>query len=146
NFLTIFKIILIFNISIAASGWLGRGGFLFCLRVVPVQRVKLFLLLLSRSLGTFGRNAKAAATGAQLRIELTGKQKFLIPKYYVRSLIMKELYSFYHNQAALVSRLHGDNIITYARSKFAVKDLLLACVMICAAFAGIFIQAGNIRI
>ncbi|MCL2026351.1 MAG: hypothetical protein FWG92_06060 [Leptospirales bacterium] len=146
NFLTVFKIILVFNISIAASGWLGRDGFLFCLKCVPVRRIKLFLLLLSRSLGTFGRNVKAATRGAQLRIELTGRQKLLIPRYYVRSLIMKELYSFYHNQAALVSRLHGDNIAIYTRNGFTVKDLLPVCITICVALAGIFIQAGNIRI
>ncbi|MCL1911845.1 MAG: hypothetical protein FWG13_06545 [Leptospirales bacterium] len=146
NLLTLFKIILIFNIFLAGSAWLGRNGFLFCLKLVPAQRIKLFLLLLSKNLGAFGRNARAAATGARLRIELTGKQKLLVPKYYMRSLVMKELYSFYHNQAALVSRLHGGSIAIYARNRFAAKDLRLACVILCAASADIFVQTANIRI
>jgi len=146
NFLTLFKIILIFNISLAASAWLGRNGFLFCLRLVPVQRIRLFLLLLSRSLGAFERNVKFAAIGVRLRIELTGKQKLLVPKYYTRSLIMKELYSFYHSQAALVSRGCGGSIAVYARNAFEVKDLPLACFMLCIAFAGIFVQATNIQV
>jgi hypothetical protein len=144
--LTLLKIILIFNISLAASLWLGRAGFLFCLKLVSMQRLKLFLLLLSRSLGAFERNARAAATGVQLRIELTGKQKFLVPKYYMRCLIMKELYAFQHSQAALVSRLYDQNVAIYAQNRFVAKDLLYACVMAGAAFADIFIQAANIKI
>ncbi|MCL1865450.1 MAG: hypothetical protein FWF73_06530 [Spirochaetes bacterium] len=146
KFLTLFKIILIFNISLAASSWLGRGGFLFCLKFISVQRLKLFLLLLSRSLASFERNVRAAAVGVQLRIELTGKQKLLVPKYYVRNLIMKELYSFQHSQAALASRLYDHNVTIYARNGFAVKDLLSVCVMASAAFADIFIQTANIKI
>ena len=146
NFLTLFKIILIFNISLAASAWLDRSGFLFCLRLIPIQRIKLFLILLSRSLGAFKRNTKAAATGVQLRIELNGKQKLLLPKYYTRSLIMKELYSFSHSQAALVSRIHSNNIAIYAQNAFAIRDLRLACIMLCIASVGIFVQALNIQI
>ena len=144
--LILFRIILIFNIFLATSAWFGRSGFLFCLKLVPVQRIKLFLLLLSRSLGAFGKNARAAAIGVRLRIELTGRQKLLVPKYYVRNLIMKELYSFYHSQAALISRLHGDNVAIYIQNRFVAKDLLFACAMVCVASAGIFIQAANIRI
>jgi len=144
--LTLLRMILIFNISVATSAWLGRGGFLFCLKVISIQRIKLFLLLLSRSLGAFEKNAKAAARWVRLRIELTGNQKLLIPKYYVRNLIMKELYSFQHSQAVLVSRLHDDNLAIYARNRFAVKDLLLACAIISVAFADIFIQAANTQI
>ena len=146
NLLTLFKIIFIFNISLAASAWLGRTGFIFCLMLVPFKRIKLFLILLSRSLGDFKRNTKAAVTGVRLRIELTGKQKLLVPKYYMRSLIMKELYSFYHSQAALVSRLRSDNIAIYGQNTFVIKDMRLACIMACVALADIFVQAANIQI
>jgi hypothetical protein len=140
--LVLFKIALFFNVSLAASAWLGKGGLLFCVKIIRARRIKLFLLLLARSLAAFKRDARAAANQARLRLEPAGTRKLIIPKYYARNLVMKELYSFYHNQAALVSRMRGGAIPIYTQSAFNAKDMAAACAIIFFALLGVLLQSA----
>jgi hypothetical protein len=139
-FLSAFKIILVFNILAAGTSWLGKTGALFFVEMIPLLRMKLFLILLLRNLQGFKRNSNAIANQIRSRLELKGRQKLLIPKYYTRSLIMKELYAFHHHQAVIVSRL-PDTIAIYSRGALETRDAALALTMICLAAASAALEA-----
>lgn len=142
-FMTAAKIIFIFNIMLAAVAWLGRNGLLFILKHIPSRRLKLFLMLLCRSIGGLRRNSAGIANQLRSRLDLSGRERFLIPRFYVRNLIMKDLYSFHHNQAALVSRLGlgaEGRLAFWLVSSRKIKDVIIAILSVTIIFADVLFQ------
>ena len=139
---TTLKIIFVFNIMFAGTSWLGREGLLFLIKIVPTDRMKLFFILLYRSVNGLRRNSSGIANQIRSRLDLKGRDKLLVPRYYVRNLIMKDLYAFHHNQAALVSRIgmEGSRLSVCPQSGVAVKDAVVAAVIISAIFINIILM------
>ena len=135
------KIIFMFNIILAGTAWLGRDGLLFLVKHVPSPRFKMFFILLWRSINGLRRNSAGIVNQIRSRLDLNGRDKYLIPKFYVRNLIMKDLYAFHHNQAAVVSRLgEGGDLSVWPVYIFKKKDIVLATVIISAIFINIILM------
>lgn len=103
------KIILVFNIVFGGMRWIGRNGYLYLLNRVPGMRLRLFFLLLGNNMLRMMRNNREIVRQIRSRVALTGKNRFIIARYYFQNMLFKELYSMRHSHGAMVLRL-GDSL------------------------------------
>ncbi len=106
-FITLARILLIYNIIMASVTWMGRGGLLWLVKHVPSERIRLFLLLFARTVQMFMKLNRHIVFQLQSRIDTGSRKKFLVPRYYVQNLFAGEMYSLQHYQAGMMTRVHG---------------------------------------
>ncbi len=134
-----FKSIMIFNIACLSGAWIGRGGMMDMVSAVPGQRVKLFLILFYRTVKTFLRTSRMILFQVRSRMDLTVRTRLMLAQYYVRNLLVKELYSYHFHQAALYTRLPGRIMFSACPQRITIHEALLAALIAAACAAAIII-------
>ncbi len=134
-----FKSIMIFNIAYLSGAWIGRRGMMDMVSAVPSQRVKLFLILFYRTVKTFLRTSRMVIFQVRSRMNLTARTRLVLARYYVRNLLVKELYSYHFHQAALYTRLPGRTTFRACPQRITIHDTLLAAFIAATSTAAIII-------
>jgi len=141
--MTVLKIIFIYNTVLPGTGWIGTSGLIYFLNIFPSERIRLFLLLLYRSVKNFIFIHKDIIYSINSRIDLKSADKFLIPKYYLQNIITKDLYDYHLYQASLAVRIHSPVTGISEKEKTSVRDNITAVVLLCLLAAGF--AAGFIK-
>ncbi len=129
-FYTFLKIILVFNVINAGYRWVGKRGILVLLDILPVWRMKVYLLLLIKTLAVIFKTIPESITQVSLRLHPSSYRKIIIARYYVQNIIYKELYTVQHIQTAAHLRITNKKIdVTYDET-MEPADFVL--VVICA--------------
>lgn len=134
--ITAARILLVYNVIMATVAWMGPAGFLRILEKAGSARIRIFLLLFARTVRMFLKLNRQIIYQLQSRFDTGGRNKYLIPRYYVQNLIAGELYSLQHYQAGVISRVHGD-IKPLRRSTLNRRDILTAAAVTALMIAGI---------
>ncbi|MGM0484911.1 MAG: hypothetical protein ACQERI_10215 [Candidatus Krumholzibacteriota bacterium] len=134
--ITAARILLVYNVIMATVAWMGPAGFLRILEKAGSARIRIFLLLFARTIRMFLKLNRQIIYQLQSRFDTGGRNKYLIPRYYVQNLIAGELYSLQHYQAGVISRVHGD-IKPLRRSTLNRRDILTAAAVTVLMIAGI---------
>ncbi|MFW5771223.1 MAG: hypothetical protein ACOCX9_07280 [Spirochaetota bacterium] len=101
------RIFFVYNMIMTSMAWMGKSGFLWLVHTVKSERIRVFLLLFSRTVHMFIKRNRHIIFQLQSRIDTKSRKKFLVPRYYVQNLIAGEIYSLQHYQAGLITRVHG---------------------------------------
>ncbi len=101
------KTVIIFTILMSGRAWIGTGGLLVLMRLIPFGRSRLFLILLVRFLRQFIKNNTLILHQLRARLDLNIRSRLTVARYYFSNLILKELYALHLTQAALVLRVEG---------------------------------------
>jgi len=139
NFLVIIRLFMVYNAIVLSTEWLGKNGFLYIITSLRSERIKLYLLLLNRSIGSFRKIQSQIMYQIQSRLDLKSREKYLIPRYYTVNIISKELYSFQHYQAALLSRLPDQLIINHTAG-ISKNDFIGALGIFLVSVSGLIVQ------
>ncbi len=134
--ITAARILLVYNVIMATVAWMGPAGFLRILEKAGSARIRIFLLLFARTVRMFLKLNRQIIYQLQSRFDTGGRNKYLIPRYYVQNLIAGEIYSLQHYQAGVISRVHGD-IKPLRRSTLNRRDILTAAAVTALMIAGI---------
>ncbi|HMB19692.1 MAG TPA: hypothetical protein VKQ10_01375, partial [Spirochaetota bacterium] len=105
---TFARIFFVYNMIMTSMAWMGKSGFLWLVHTVKSERIRLFLLLFSRTVHMFIKRNRHIIFQLQSRIDTGSRKKYLVPRYYVQNLVAGELYSLQHYQAGLITRVHGN--------------------------------------
>lgn len=105
---TFARIFFVYNMIMTSMAWMGTSGFLWLVDTVKSERIRLFLLLFSRTVHMFLKRNRHIIFQLQSRIDTGSRKKYLVPRYYVQNLVAGELYSLQHYQAGLITRVHGN--------------------------------------
>ena len=127
------RIIAVYNAVMLTCEWLGREGFIFIVARIPSARVRLYLLLVFRSVKHFLVMNRYIIYQLKSRIDLRSRKRFLVPLYYVRTLIDRELYTYQMNQAALAMRVDRDILLhkgPMQRGGSELAHALLLCLIL----------------
>jgi hypothetical protein len=106
--ITFARIFFVYNMIMTSMAWMGKSGFLWLVHAVRSERIRLFLLLFTRTVHMFMKRNRHIIFQLQSRIDTGSRKKYLVPRYYVQNLVAGELYSLQHYQAGLITRVHGN--------------------------------------
>jgi len=137
--ITAARIFMVYNIIMASLAWMGPDGFLWLLERSGSGRIRIFLLLFARTVRMLMKLNRQIIYQLQSRFDISGRKKYLIPRYYVQNLIAGELYSLQHYQSGVVSRVHGDFRL-YRRSALSGREILTAAAVTALMTAGIALR------
>ncbi len=140
--ITLARILFIYNMIMASVTWMGRGGLLWLVKHVPSERVRLFLLLFTRTVQMFMKLNRHIVFQLQSRIDTGSRKKYLVPRYYVQNLFTGEMYSLQHYQAGMMTRVHGPVRVLHAAtiSRGDVTWSLCVILLMMAGMAMMIIQ------
>ncbi len=105
---TFARIFFVYNMIMTSMAWMGTSGFLWLVYAIRSERIRLFLLLFSRTVHMFMKRNRHIIFQLQSRIDTGSRKKYLVPRYYVQNLVAGELYSLQHYQSGLITRVHGN--------------------------------------
>lgn len=122
------KTILIFNLLRISIAWLGTPGLLWLTNIIPYRDVQVYILLFFRGVRHFLRTNSLVIHQIRSRINISTKQKYLIPRYYAYNIMMKEINMLTYYEAALAARA-GQIPACYS---VPLKEVFVACIIIAA--------------
>lgn len=98
------RTVLIFNLIIMGAAWLGTSGFIWFLGLIPSRAIQAYFLLFYRGISGFKRISPLVIHQIRSRINIKSGEKYLVPRYYIYNMMMKEINMLTYYQAALASR------------------------------------------
>ena len=98
------RTVLIFNLIMTGAAWLGTPGFLWFLGLIPSRAIQAYFLLFYRGISVFKRISPLVIHQIRSRINIQSGEKYLVPRYYIYNMMMKEINMLTYYQAALASR------------------------------------------
>ncbi len=124
--LTGLKIILVYWVVLFAGPWLGKNGIKGVVSMMPSLRLRLFLILFIRTVGSLVKSHTSIVNQLRSRMRPSYNSRLLIARYYVQNLIEKELYSYQFHQAAILTRITADPEIYVAPERVRPAHLVTA--------------------
>jgi hypothetical protein len=122
----IIKTVLIFNLILMGAAWLGTPGFLWFLGLIPSRGVQVYFLLFYRGISGFKRISSLVVHQIRSRVNIRSGEKYLVPRYYIYNMMMKEINMLTYYQAALASRNNPIPVTTSLPSGgFAMAALII---------------------
>jgi len=98
------KTVLIFNLLRLTIAWLGTPGLLWIISLIPWRGIQVYILLFFRGVSHFRRINSLVFHQIKSRINISSREKYLIPRYYLYNIMMKEINMLAYYEAALASR------------------------------------------
>ncbi len=105
--MTVLKIAGVYNVVFTGGRWTGRRRFAGVVGHIPIERLRVYLVLLQAVTERLLRNSTQIVRQISLRLSTSGAGRLAVARYYFQNMASKELASMRHLQAAAILRLHG---------------------------------------
>lgn len=131
------KIVLMFNAVLLGGLWIGKDGFLVLAGRVPSQRVRLFLILFHKRIRESLRMNIQIIRQLKSRVAFSRRNRMILVRYYFQNMLIRELYAYRHDQAALLTRITFPIAVYIPEIKYSAADLIIVLTILVILIIGI---------
>ena len=134
------RIFLVYNVITAGMSVMGKGGVLCLAEKIRTPSLRLYFLLLTRSVSNLTKDHTHIVRQLKSRIDLRSRDKYLLPRYYTTNLITREIRRYGINQGVLLSRMPDSYKIDFSNYPVSARSVTASVIVTLAAIAGIISQ------